>query len=204
MIDRSLPTKKGPWEDVLLEALRSLDVPDGDRECRLFPRSAWETVPDFVWEAERVAVYVDEHYWHARTDQINKDHRKRDNLSGRFAWTVLTFTEDHLETNALGCARLVECALANQEVLGAVSLEEFLDLKVEFPELEDDIESLRLKWRVIRFMKDQPPSEFLAVYDVDGSLFGVVHRDDLVPIDAADMWLAELTPAVPADALSWN
>lgn len=119
-------------ESRLLDAMLRANLPEPNRNLRFVRDGAELTVPDFAWESQRVAFYVDGLWWHhgrdsderkkrllaeADKDVINEAERQQIARATRDAdarselavsgWLVLSCSTEDLETDA-GIAKQVD------------------------------------------------------------------------------------------------
>lgn len=84
-------TKDTPIELKLLEAIRRNGrLPEPTKQKEIKKGDILLTVPDFAYEAERIAVYCDGFAYHGSKDVLASDSQKRNELQAD-GWAVLTF-----------------------------------------------------------------------------------------------------------------
>lgn len=116
-------TTSKPEEKIYSELIRR-GLPIPDRNLRIKRDDGTElTTPDFAWEKEKVAFFMDGAYWHSvhqdekvleeirkdnsfgkkivsdRKDKVKKDQRIRSDLTV-LGWTVLSCTDEEIETQS--------------------------------------------------------------------------------------------------------
>ena len=123
LVDPNVKTTSIPEEKIYVELQRRI-LPIPDRNYKFVREDGTElTTPDFTWEAQKVAFFMDGAYWHSmksdqeiiraikndkskkleksiiatRKDKVKNDKKIRSELASR-GWRVLSCTDDELET----------------------------------------------------------------------------------------------------------
>ncbi len=95
---------KGHIEEVLLDALRRLGVPEPARDHEVrSEQGSLVTVPDFAWPEARLAVYCDGYQYHGNRETLELDAMKR-NFLQRQGWVVLAYWGRMILANPDRCA----------------------------------------------------------------------------------------------------
>lgn len=156
-------------EDRLLSALLRAGIPAPDRNYTLHRVDGSElTTPDFTWEKEKIAFFVDGLYWHSvkhdnkiikelkadsslsadvivnkNTAKLEKDARIRSELAIR-GWTVLVCSDQDLDTSSGVMAQVENVARAftmkHQAMTGHIGADDMDYLMEEF-RVEDEGEA---------------------------------------------------------------
>jgi very-short-patch-repair endonuclease len=85
------PTKDTPIELKLLEAIqRKGRLPEPTKQKEIKKGDILLTIPDFAYEAEKIAIFCDGFAYHGSKDMLASDSQKRNELQAD-GWAVLTF-----------------------------------------------------------------------------------------------------------------